>query len=63
MSRVQHLVHIPVHMQSWPGWNRRSRIVFIVDGIAPAAIERSFNAFNGLGAAQRAPERVEEMQP
>jgi len=60
---VQHLVHTPVHMQSWPGGDRRSRIVFIVDGIAPAAIERSFNAFNGLGAAQVAPRRVEEMQP
>jgi G3E family GTPase len=60
---VQHLVHTPVHMQSWPGGDRRSRIVFIVDGIAPAVIERSFNAFNGLGAAQVAPRRVEEMQP
>ncbi|NKM34056.1 CobW family GTP-binding protein [Rhizobium laguerreae] len=60
---VQHLVHTPVHMRSWPGEDRRSRIVFIVDGIAPAAIERSFNAFNGLGAAEVAPRRVEEMQP
>jgi G3E family GTPase len=60
---VQHLVHTPVHMQSWPGGDRRSRIVFIVDGIEPAAIERSFDAFNGLGVTQVAPRRIEEMQP
>ncbi|TBF28591.1 GTP-binding protein (plasmid) [Rhizobium leguminosarum] len=60
---VQHLVHTPVHMQSWPGGDRRSRIVFIVDGIAPAAIERSFDAFNGLGVAKVAPRRIEELQP
>ncbi|NEI66380.1 CobW family GTP-binding protein [Rhizobium leguminosarum] len=60
---VQHLVHTPVHMQSWSGGDRRSRIVFIVDGIEPAAIERSFDAFNGLGVTQVAPRRIEEMQP
>ncbi|MGR9207771.1 CobW family GTP-binding protein (plasmid) [Rhizobium leguminosarum] len=60
---VQHLVHTPVHMQSWPGGDRRSRIVFIVDGIEPAAIERSFDAFNRLGVTQVAPRRIEEMQP
>ncbi|MEI1248683.1 CobW family GTP-binding protein [Rhizobium aouanii] len=60
---VQHLVHAPVHMQSWPGGDRCSRIVFIVDGIVPAVIERSFNVFNGLGVAKIAPKRVEELQP
>jgi G3E family GTPase len=60
---VQHLVHTPVHMQSWPGEDRRSRIVFITDGIAPAAIERSFNAFNDLGRAQIAPQQIKELQP
>jgi G3E family GTPase len=33
---VQHLVHNPVHMNAWPDGDRRSRIVFIVDGLAPA---------------------------
>jgi G3E family GTPase len=44
---VQHLVHPPVHLAAWPDNDRRSRIVFIVRGIEPAAIERSFAAFVG----------------
>ena len=47
---VQHLVHPPVHMSAWPDADRRSRLVFIVDGLDPAAIERSLHAFNGLSA-------------
>jgi G3E family GTPase len=47
---VQHLVHNPVHMTAWPDADRRSRIVFIVDGIEPELIRRSLAAFNGLGA-------------
>ncbi|MXQ10789.1 CobW family GTP-binding protein [Microvirga makkahensis] len=42
---VQHLVHPPVHMASWPDEDRRSRIVFIVDGLDRAIIERSLSAF------------------
>jgi G3E family GTPase len=45
---VQHLVHPPVHLTGWPDNDRRSRIVFIVRGIEPATIERSFAAFVGL---------------
>lgn len=44
---VQHLVHPPVHMAAWPDEDRRSRLVFIVDGFEPAAIERSLRAFLG----------------
>jgi G3E family GTPase len=47
---VQHLVHNPVHMARWPDQDRRSRIVFIVDGIDPDLIRRSLAAFNALGA-------------
>jgi G3E family GTPase len=43
---VQHLVHPPVHMRAWPDRDRRSRIVFIVDGLAPRDIERSLAAFD-----------------
>ena len=43
---VQHLVHPPVHMAAWPDEDRRSRLVFIVDGLARASIERSFVAFS-----------------
>jgi G3E family GTPase len=45
---VQHLVHPPVHMGAWPDIERRSRIVFIVRGLAPALIEQSLRAFVGL---------------
>jgi len=44
---VQHLVHPPVHMAAWPDEDRRSRLVFIVDGLERAAIERSLRAFLG----------------
>ena len=43
---VQHLVHPPVHMAAWPDDDRRSRLVFIVDGLDRASIERSFAAFS-----------------
>jgi G3E family GTPase len=42
---VQHLVHPPRHMPAWPDDDRRSRLVFIVDGLDQAAIERSLSAF------------------
>jgi Cobalamin synthesis protein cobW C-terminal domain len=47
---VQHLVHPPVHLRAWPDADRRSKIVFIVRGIEPAAIERSLAAFGKLDA-------------
>ena len=42
---VQHLVHPPQHMAAWPDDDRRSRLVFIVDGLERSAIERSLGAF------------------
>jgi G3E family GTPase len=45
---VQHLVHAPMHLKRWPGKDRRSHIVFIVEGISPELIRRSFKAFLGL---------------
>ena len=47
---VQHLVHKPVHMAAWPDGGRRSRLVFIVDGLDPLAVERSLRAFMGVPA-------------
>ena len=47
---VQHLVHAPRHMTAWPDANRRSRLVFIVKGLAPGAIERSLRAFSMMSA-------------
>jgi G3E family GTPase len=42
---VQHLVHTPVHMEGWISEDRRSHIVFIVDGLDPSLLKRSFAAF------------------
>ncbi|MGA2129375.1 MAG: GTP-binding protein [Xanthobacteraceae bacterium] len=43
---VQHLVHPPTHMRAWPDADRSSRLVFIVRGLDPQAIERSWRAFS-----------------
>lgn len=51
---VQHLVHTPVHMERWPDVDRRSRIVFIVDGLDIGLLKRSFEAF----ALDRSPAEV-----
>jgi G3E family GTPase len=42
---VQRLVHPPVHMAEWPNDDRRSRLIFIVDGLDRVLIERSLGAF------------------
>lgn len=42
---VQHLVHTPTHMAAWPSPDRRSHIVFIVDGLDATLLKRSFEAF------------------
>jgi len=45
---VQHLVHAPTHLSCWPSDDHRSRLVFIVEGIEPDLIRRSFAVFNRL---------------
>ena len=50
---VQHVIHPPAHLDAWPDADRRSRIVFIVRGLEPAAIERSLAAFNRLANPSR----------
>lgn len=50
---VQHVVHPPAHLERWPDADRRSRIVFIVRGLAQADLERSLAAFNRLANAGR----------
>lgn len=42
---VQHLVHTPVHMDAWTSEDRRSHIIFIVDGLDASLLKRSFEAF------------------
>jgi G3E family GTPase len=45
---VQHLVHPPQHLRAWPNGDRRSKLVFIVDGIEPDQLRRSMAAFMSL---------------
>jgi len=50
---VQHLVHIPVHMEEWPSDDRASRLVFILDGLDGGVLKRSFEAFTLAPVPQR----------
>ncbi|CAN5554227.1 GTP-binding protein [soil metagenome] len=45
---VQHTIHKPDHLESWPDGDIRSRIVFIVDGLDRDLLTRSFHAFCSL---------------
>ncbi len=51
INGVQHVVHPPIHLAAWPDEDRRSHVVFIVDGLAREAVERSLAAFNRMAAA------------
>jgi G3E family GTPase len=46
INGVQHVVHPPEHLPSWPDDDRRSRIVFIGRGFTREELERSLAAFN-----------------
>jgi G3E family GTPase len=42
---VQHVMHPPQHLHDWRGGDGRSKLVFIVRGIEPAAIKDSLERF------------------
>lgn len=42
---VQHVFHPPTQLDAWPSDDHRTRLVFIVDGIPRAEIERTFRKF------------------
>ena len=48
INGVQHIVHPPVHLETWPEGERRSRLVFIVRDLPRARIEASLAVFNAL---------------
>jgi G3E family GTPase len=52
---VQHLIHPPKHLSAWPDTDRRSRLVFIVKGLAPTAIEKSIRAFCTISPVKHSP--------
>ena len=61
VNGVQHIVHPPAHLDSWPSADRRSHLVVILDGLDCYGIERSLEAFNAIvnpvpGAAGLRPE-------
>ena len=45
INGVQHVVHPPIHLDTWPDADRRSRIVFIVRDIERRRIEESLEIF------------------
>jgi G3E family GTPase len=60
---VQHLVHPPTHMKTWPDTDRRSRLVLIVKGLAPATIERSLRTFSTLPVGAHGSPHAEPVAP
>lgn len=59
LNGVQHLIHPPEHLDSWPGEDRRSHLVFILHVIEPDAIVRSLQAFQQLLGARPIVDDVE----
>jgi G3E family GTPase len=47
---VQHVLHPPVRLASWPDADRRTRIVFITQNIPQAALQNSLDALAGRAA-------------
>jgi G3E family GTPase len=50
---VQHVFHPPARLDAWPDEDRRTRLVFIVRDLDPAAIQGLFQAFVGAPAVDR----------
>lgn len=51
LNGVQHIIHPPDHLESWPSDDRRSKIIFIIRNIEQQDILRSLEAFQHvLGA-------------
>ena len=42
---VQHVIHPPEHLSSWEGLTRATDLVFILRGLDPELIQKSFDAF------------------
>jgi G3E family GTPase len=48
---VQHLVHDPVELRTWPDADHRSRLIFITRGIYPDEVEALFSAIIRIAKA------------
>lgn len=51
---VQHVIHPPVRLASWPDEDRRTRIVFITQNIAQAGLQNSLETLAGRAAREPA---------
>jgi G3E family GTPase len=60
---VQTVVHEPVALPAWPDAARDSRIVVIARAIEPAAIERTFEAFDYFADDEAAPDSAPTLDP
>ncbi len=58
---VQHVVYPPKHMKKWQNDSPRSRLVFVVEGVSPDLIRRSFDAFHLLGQRVTDQDHVREL--
>ena len=48
LNGVQHIIHTPEHLPKWPDADRRSHLIFILQGIEPQQIVQSLKAFQHL---------------
>jgi G3E family GTPase len=47
LHMVQHVLHRPARLAAWPSDDRRSRLVFVTQDLAPDIVRRLLNAFLG----------------
>jgi G3E family GTPase len=47
---VQHVIHAPVHLDTWPDEDTASRLVFVVQDIDPQVIRQSLFTFLAVAA-------------
>ncbi len=50
LHAVQHIVHPTTLLPEWPDGDRRTRLVFVVDGLPEAQVRGLYNAFAGIPA-------------
>ena len=54
VQAVQDVVHEPISLETWPSDDRRTRVVFITEGLDQAELESTFSAFGYEEAAGQA---------
>jgi G3E family GTPase len=54
LHMVQHMLHIPVRLDTWPSADRRTRLVFITRNIDPEPLARFFDSWTRVERTQLA---------